>query len=261
MLYSRGDAARVQLTLYGAGALAWAALLTAPRWNGPDLAAAMCRAGLAQASVAASLAAPARWPSPGLAWLLMVMAMMTPLLRMPILHIRISSFRERRWRNIALFLLGYLAVWLAAGLFIMPLEVMMARTGINPSILAIVAALLAFGWQMSPLKQRYLNRCHAQHPLPAFGRAADRHVLYFGLQHGGACLGSCWALMLFADSLAQWHISAMALVAVLMVCERMDPPASPAWQLRGGRTAVLRLRQTVRRLTGGLHQPATPPPV
>lgn len=263
MLYSRGDATRVQLALYGTGGLAWTALLAAPLKDGPDLTAAMCGSALAPASATSGLATAAHWPSIGLAWLLMVLAMMTPLLRMPILHIRISAFRDRRWRSIALFLFGYLAVWLAAGVLIKPLEWMVHHVAPGGWVPAVVAALLAVCWQVSPLKQRYLNRCHAQRALPAFGREADLHAWYFGLEHGAACLGSCWALMLFADSLPQWHISAMALVALLMVCERMDPPASPSWQPRGWRTAALRLRQIVRRHADGPHQPqpATQTPV
>jgi hypothetical protein len=68
-------------------------------------------------------------------------------------------------------------------------------------------------------------------------------VLRFGLEHGIWCFGSCWALMLFADSLAQWHIPGMAMAALLMYCERMDPPTCPSWKLRGLRTAALHFRR------------------
>lgn len=178
-------------------------------------------------------------------WLLMVVAMMTPLSLQPLLHIRISSFSDRRWRSTALFLMAYVAIWLAAGGASKLLELILNRGLQDASHQAAVAALIACLWQVSPLKQQCLNRCHAHRSLSAFGRMADIDALRFGLEHGIWCVGSCWALMLFAGSLSQWHISGMLLVALLMYCERMDPPTTPCWKLRGGRTAFLRMRRAI----------------
>src|SRR5215471_4379204 len=56
--------------------------------------------------------------SPGqlaLGWALMVVAMMLPLAIAPIWHVRERSFARRRGRSTALFVAGFVAVWLAAG--------------------------------------------------------------------------------------------------------------------------------------------------
>ena len=50
--------------------------------------------------------------------------------------------------------------------------------------------------EVSPIKQRCLNRCHADPEISAFGVAADIDALRFGTMHGIWCAGSCWALML-----------------------------------------------------------------
>lgn len=184
--------------------------------------------------------------SVSLGWLLMVVAMMIPLSIQPLLHIRISSFSDRRWRSTSFFLMGYVAIWLIAGLATKLLGLVMNRGVQDVTFQVAITALIACLWQVSPLKQRCLNQCHFHRPLSAFGRAADIDALRFGLEHGVWCVGSCWALMLFADSLSQWHTAGMVLVALLMYCERMDPPMTPCWKLRGFRTASLRLRRSAR---------------
>ena len=57
---------------------------------------------LAAASVAAGL-------------LVMLAAMMTPLLTAPVRHVHARSFARRRSRAIALFMVGYLAIWMVGG--------------------------------------------------------------------------------------------------------------------------------------------------
>jgi predicted metal-binding membrane protein len=93
--------------------------------------------------------------------------------------------------------------------------------------------LLAIVWQLSPVKQRCLNRCHAHTELAAFGVAADLDALRFGVSHGIWCAGSCWALMLSPMLLPQGHVAAMAIVAVLTFSERLEHPKPPSWRWRG----------------------------
>jgi predicted metal-binding membrane protein len=94
-------------------------------------------------------------------------------------------------------------------------------------------ALIALAWQFSPFKQRCLNRCHAHGELSAFGAAADLDALRFGLAHGIWCACSCWALMLFPMLLPRGHLVAMACIAVLIFCERLEQPNPPCWRWRG----------------------------
>ena len=123
------------------------------------------------------------------------------------------------------------------------LPAMLKRPMSPVQIAAFQPALI---WQASPFKQRCLNRCHSHRPLAAFGIAADVDALRLGLETGVWCTASCWAAMLFPMLWFQGHFVAMAAVALLMFCERLDPPRTPAWRWRGFGTALraisLRLR-------------------
>jgi predicted metal-binding membrane protein len=182
-------------------------------------------------------------------WMLMLAAMMLPVLTQPIYHVYVRSFAQRRLRSIAFFLAGYLAIWIAAGTVLLSIE--LAGSLIAPqSWLPVIATfLIAVIWQISPLKQRCLNRCHAHADLAAFGAAADLAVLRFGATHGIWCACSCWAWMLFPMLLPRGHIIAMAAVAILLFCERLEQPKPPSWGARGlGKAARILIAQTSIRL-------------
>ncbi|WP_176132815.1 DUF2182 domain-containing protein [Hymenobacter sp. CRA2] len=179
-------------------------------------------------------------------WALMLVAMMAPLLIQPIYHVRATSFARRRTRATALFVAGYGAGWMVAGVGLLALELLVSVWDAQSYLPAALVGLVALVWQASPAKQRYLNRCHRHRALAAFGAAADRDALLMGLEHSRWCIGSCWAAMLLPMLLPHGHVVAMMGVSMLMVCERLDPPRTPAWQLRGFGTAFryarLRLR-------------------
>src|ERR1051325_1418484 len=108
-------------------------------------------------------------------WMLMLLAMMSPLLAEPLTYVWRRSLARRRLRGLTAFLIAYLGVWLLAGI---PLslvaigfrELAELRQGWVPPA-AIAVALL---WQLTPAKQTCLNRCHRLPRLSAFGGAADR---------------------------------------------------------------------------------------
>ncbi|HET9767546.1 MAG TPA: DUF2182 domain-containing protein [Thermoanaerobaculia bacterium] len=187
-------------------------------------------------------------------WGVMLAAMMAPALILPIAQLRMRSFKRRRARAVALFLGGYAAVWMAVG------SVLLAATlgawwwapgSYLPAAVAIAAAIV---WQLSPLKQRCLNRCHAPAQLSAFGSAADLDALRYGVSHGAWCAGSCWAAMFAAMLLPRGHLAAMAIVAVLVFGERLERPAPPRWRWRGlgklGRIAAAQARIRLQPLVG-----------
>jgi predicted metal-binding membrane protein len=164
-------------------------------------------------------------------WALMLVAMMFPTLIAPIGHIVERSFKHRRAWSVALFILGYAAIWMAAG--VVSLSVRLALSLLVPRSLlpAVVVGIAAFVWQCSPIKQRCLNRNHNHRELAAFGFAADLDVLRFGVTHGLWCVGSCWALMLFPMLLPEGHLAAMAAVSLLMISERLEQPHRLSWRL------------------------------
>jgi predicted metal-binding membrane protein len=175
-------------------------------------------------------------------WLLMMVAMMSPVLIEPVRQIRRRSFTHRRARAIALFAIGYAAIWMVVGGLLMTIALAMASFTPQPYVAAAVVACLAAVWQCSPVKQRCLNRCHAPAVLAAFGAAADIDALRYGMTHGRWCAGSCWVLMLLPLLLPMppfWgHVAAMAMASALIASERLEQPAPPRWRVRGAGRAI-----------------------
>ncbi|MBV8200180.1 MAG: DUF2182 domain-containing protein [Acidobacteria bacterium] len=187
-----------------------------------------------------------------LGWALMLMAMMAPLLIAPLRHVRERSFARRRARAMALFVAGYGAIWMAAGVMLLGLALAVRLAAAGPSVPAAVAAVLAAAWQFSPAKQSCLNRCRAHAELAAFGPAADLAAMRFGSTHGAWCVGSCWALMLLPLLLARGHLAVMAAMALWLAAERLERPMPPSWRWRvPGKAARLALAQSRMRLQGG----------
>jgi len=218
-------------------AAAWIALLFQPA--GTTLPA-HCSAALLSLNAPGSMAG---------GWALMLAAMMGPALIAPVRHVRDRSFARRRVRAIALFVAGYGAVWMAAGVVLIALARAMRLAASESSVPLVLALVIALVWQFSPAKQRCLNRCHAHSELPAFGVAAELGALRFGLAHGVWCAGSCWALMLVPLLISRGHLAAMALVTLWLIGERFDRPLQPRWRLRGPDKAVrIALAQTRMRL-------------
>jgi predicted metal-binding membrane protein len=239
MIYNAEEWARLRNSVLVISLIAWVFMLLEPRVssccsvNGAVMSWKMLFAANPPASLASN-------------WALMLVAMMAPMLVAPIYHIRISSFARRRARSTMLFAAGYGVIWMAAGVVIVAVELMATWLLPRSYLPATIVSVIAVVWQASPFKQRCLNRCHSHRPLAAFGIAADLDVLRMGLEQGLWCTGSCWAAMLFPMLLPEGHFVAMAAVAVLMFCERLDPPKAPAWRWRGfgtaGRCLSLRLR-------------------
>jgi predicted metal-binding membrane protein len=162
----------------------------------------------------------------------MLVAMMAPLLTAPIRHIYDRSLACRRARAIALFIAGYAAIWMLAGILLVIL-VPAIGLGLSKSwAMAALATIFALIWQFSPIKQRSLNRCHAHPELSAFGLTADFDALRFGLKHSIWCVGSCWALMMLPLLLGRGHLIAMAVVTGLLLSERLESPAPAKWHWR-----------------------------
>lgn len=165
-------------------------------------------------------------------WVLMVVAMMLPKLVFPINYIYERSFKSSRFRHALLFVFGYVAVWTAAGLFMITAILGLSLLMPNSYVPGIMTAAIALVWQFSPIKQRCLNRGHNHLPLAAFGWAANRDALLFGFVHGFWCVGSGWALMLFPMLLPNGHNLAMVLVTFVMLSEHLEHPQQPRWRLR-----------------------------
>ncbi len=163
-------------------------------------------------------------------WGLMVIAMMLPKLIPAIKSIYVHSFKRYRFLYAFLFVLGYLSIWMIAGVFMV--AVILGLNFLMPLsyIPAIGTFIIAIVWEFSPIKQRFLNLGHDHRILPAFGWPASRDSLLYGFRHGMWCVGSGWALMLFPMLLPKMHNLAMIMVTFIMISEHMEHPRFPKWR-------------------------------
>jgi predicted metal-binding membrane protein len=166
-------------------------------------------------------------------WVLMLIAMMSPVLISPVGYLRFRSFTYRRARAITLFVAAYAAIWIVLGGALVAVALAATLFAPQSSLPAVGAALIALAWQSSPIKQRCLNRCHAHPVLAAFGVAADIDAFRFGATHGIWCAGSCWALMLCPMLVPSGQNVAMVAAAVVVLSERLEGPRPACWRLRG----------------------------
>jgi len=169
-------------------------------------------------------------PTLMLGWLAMMLAMMPPLLTQPMAHLWHRSLARRRSRAIAAFAVGYGAVWLAAGIVLTAMAILLkAMTAAMAMPALVAAAALAIVWQIAPVRQICLNRCHRLPRLSVFGVAADLDCLNYGVAVGLSCAGSCWALMLMPLVAEGMQLSVMAAVSVVLIAERVAPARPARW--------------------------------
>lgn len=233
MTYDGQDVAQVRSPMLIVSAVTWVLLLADP---GGAVMSTHDPAAHSSAMAASSLSALLAMHEPAslaAGWVLMLVAMMSPVLISPVGHLRLRTFAHRRTRAITLFVAAYTAIWVVLGGALM--AVAMAATLIAPRsyLPAAGAALIALVWQASPIKQRCLNRCHAHPEIAAFGVAADIDAVRFGATHGISCAGSCWALMLCPMLVPSGQILAMVAAALVVFSERLERPRPPCWRVRG----------------------------
>jgi predicted metal-binding membrane protein len=161
----------------------------------------------------------------------MVVAMMLPKITTAVMHIYGSSLKRLRLILSVLFVLAYFTVWMFVSLGMIAFK--MAGHLLMPAsyLPAILIGVIALIWQFSPVKQRCLNRGHEHSVLSAFGWAAYRDTLRFGIMHGLWCVGAGWAIMLLPMLLPVGHTLAMIPVTLIMLSEHMEHPQYPQWRI------------------------------
>lgn len=181
-----------------------------------------------------------------LTWLAMLVAMMSPLLTQPVAQLRLRSL-ERSRRAVALFVLGYFAVWMTAGFALLTAAAALGLFAGELGLPALaIAAALAVLWQAGPLRQRALNNCHHVPQISASGAEADRDCIHFGVTHGFWCAATCAPLMLLPLTSPAFHLPLMFVVSVWLVLERMLPPRRPTWTILPGQAVAATLLKSIR---------------
>ncbi|REE00127.1 DUF2182 domain-containing protein [Marinoscillum furvescens] len=220
----------ISVAVFFISGFCWAALL----WpHSPTDSMSICLGTTYKSNTALSSTGPALTPSGPLAgWILMVAAMMLPKLIPHLELIYARSLKRRRVELMVLFTMGYLCPWAGLGWVLYYFSPLLS--GFQSVSLAVLFGIVALVWQCTPWKQYCLNKSHHHPAIPTFGPAASRETLYYGLSHGGWCVGSGWVLMLFPLTLPAGHLLAMALLTPVMISEHMTAvrPARWQWPLR-----------------------------
>jgi predicted metal-binding membrane protein len=171
------------------------------------------------------------------AWVVMMGAMMFPSIApMVLMYARIQEGkrekgREARAGTTAVFVGGYLLTWTLAGLLgYMLLEAGRAldiealswdRAGPYVAGAVIVAAAV---YQLTPLKDACLSKCRSPFMfLLEAWKPGRLGALRMGIEHGGWCVGCCWALMAALFALGVMSVGWMAFVAALIATEKLLP--------------------------------------
>ena len=155
----------------------------------------------------------------------MVIAMMVPLTITNVRHVAQSSLWRRRNRAIAVFLVGYLAVWLVVQTIIVETWGLLAPLvgwGTAGGIAMVAAAL----WEIAPIKRRRLRRCHRTVPLAPRGWRADADCAHYGVSTGFSCVTMCWALMVAAAAFSH-SLLVMSVLFGVQVSGRYQRRPSP----------------------------------
>jgi predicted metal-binding membrane protein len=170
-------------------------------------------------------------------WVVMMAAMMFPsILPMVLTYRRIQIGKRERGQSApfgatACFIAGYLVMWTLAGLAFY-LVVDLARSASIESLAwnragpyVAGGVILAAGlYQLTPLKDACLRRCRGPFMfLISSWRNGRIGALRMGIEHGGWCVGCCWALMAALFALGVMSLAWMALVAALIAIEKMLP--------------------------------------
>jgi predicted metal-binding membrane protein len=168
-------------------------------------------------------------------WVVMMAGMMFPSIAPMVLMFRRLELGRRgstRWLGTTeLFVTGYLAVWAASGLVAYAL-LKAGRAWLGDAFAwnaagrwtATGVLLAAALYEFTPLKHACLKRCRS--PLGFLmgswrdGRAG---AVTMGIEHGGWCLGCCWALMMALFALGAMSLTWMLLIAALISGEKLLP--------------------------------------
>lgn len=210
------------------------------------VAALLVAAGLAWWSTADRMAGMDAGPGTALGsvgwfagvWATMMAAMMLPSLA-PAAAVFAASVR-REITRVLLFAGGYLLVWSAVGLgayglFQLGSSLLAGSLGWHSGGRLLVAGVLAIAalYQLTPLKRSFLSRCRSPLRSPDASLQSTRaRAFVMGVRTGGGCLGCSWALMAALFSLGVMSLTWMALIAVLVVLEKVGP-----WE-RGARLST-----------------------
>ena len=168
-------------------------------------------------------------------WVTMMAAMMLPsALPMVLFFDRVSRERTRRWAGLGstwVFVASYLATWTLYGLA--AFGVYPAIAGLHVRFLAwdhsgpyVAGAVIALAgvYELTPFKAACLRHCRSPlHYVLGAWKNGRLGAVRMGVTHGSYCIGCCWGLMLLLFALGVMSLFWMAVVAALIVAQKLLP--------------------------------------
>jgi predicted metal-binding membrane protein len=143
--------------------------------------------------------------------------------------------RARATATTVLFAAGFLLPWLVAGLA--AYAVIEGVRSLNLGVLAWDEAgrYLAGGvlvgaaiYELTPAKVACLRHCREPRLLLQSRRPGPLGALRMGVDHGGFCVGCCWALMAALFALGVMSVGWMVAIAGVIAAEKLLPRSSLA---------------------------------
>ncbi len=181
----------------------------------------------------------------GLGWFVGVWATMMAAMMLPSLAPMGATFARagagrgsaegRPYVATTVFAAGYLLPWVAAGLAayaliegVRSLDLgFLAWENAGPYVAGGVIAGAAL-YELTPLKATCLRHCRDPRLLFERRRPGRLGALWAGIEHGGFCVGCCWALMAALFALGVMSIGWMVLIAAVIAIEKLLPRISLA---------------------------------
>ena len=172
------------------------------------------------------------------AWVVMMAAMMFPSAApMVVAYARVQGRRRELGKTgagrgaTAVFVAGYLLSWTAFGLLAYALLDLIRSLDIEAfswdrggPYLAGGVIVAAATYQLTPLKDVCLSHCRGPFAfIPGHFRPGYGGALRTGVEHGGWCVGCCWALMAALFAVGVMSVGWMVFVAAMIAVEKMLP--------------------------------------
>jgi predicted metal-binding membrane protein len=168
-----------------------------------------------------------------LMWIIMAIAMMLPTAsRMLTTYANIAGAAAQKQiyaPSIYILAAGYLSVWIGFGFLATITQIhvngWMGRYLLDhgpwPPMLSGALFLTAGLWQLTPLKQICLTKCHNPFPI-LFSRWSNNptRIYRLGIEQGIYCLGCCWAIMLVMFAVGTMNLLWMAVAGLAMGWEK-----------------------------------------
>ncbi|HEY4830857.1 MAG TPA: DUF2182 domain-containing protein [Solirubrobacteraceae bacterium] len=166
-------------------------------------------------------------------WATMMAAMMLPsLLPMALTHARANADAGARSPTAmsGLFAGAYLLAWATVGVVayalfdgVRSLDLSWLAWNHGGRFVAGAVILGAALYELSPAKSMCLRHCRNPELLTGRWRPGAPGALVTGLEHGGFCIGSSWALMAVLFAIGVMNVTWMVVMAALVAIQKLLP--------------------------------------